>query len=121
MLVRLILCYVYQEPDKGCFISPIEDIKASTQIIMVFDFEVLFLFSDLSFEKVLTTQDLVVKEGIYEYFVNFISCRWICTCCANLNLIDSESDDPVEDFIAWLLQAFDGNLEVIVYAHNGSR
>ena len=31
------------------------------------------------------------------------------------------SDDPVEDFIDWLLQAFDGNLEVIVYAHNGSR
>ena len=53
MLVRLILCYVYHEPDKGCFISPIEDIKASTQIIMVFDFEVLFQFSDLSFEKVL--------------------------------------------------------------------
>ena len=31
------------------------------------------------------------------------------------------SDDPVEDFIDWLLQAFDGSLEVIVYAHNGSR
>lgn len=31
------------------------------------------------------------------------------------------SDDPIEDFIDWLLQAFDGSLEVIIYAHNGSR
>lgn len=31
------------------------------------------------------------------------------------------SDDPIEDFIDWLLQAFDGTIEVIVYAHNGSR
>lgn len=31
------------------------------------------------------------------------------------------SDDPIEDFIDWLLQAFDGNVDVIIYAHYGSR
>ena len=46
-------CYVYHEPDKGCFISPIEDLKTSPQIIMVFDFEVQFQFSDFSFNNVL--------------------------------------------------------------------
>ena len=33
-------CYVYHEPDKGCYISPVEDFKTDSQIIMVFDFEV---------------------------------------------------------------------------------
>ena len=31
------------------------------------------------------------------------------------------SEDPLEDFIDWLVQAFDGSVEVIIYAHNGSR
>ena len=31
------------------------------------------------------------------------------------------SEDPLEDFIDWLLQAFDGTAEVVIYAHNGSR
>ena len=31
------------------------------------------------------------------------------------------SDDPIKDFIDWLLQAFDGSVEVVIYAHNGSR
>ena len=31
------------------------------------------------------------------------------------------SDDPIEDFIDWLLQAFEETVEVVIYAHNGSR
>lgn len=121
---------------------------------MCFDFEVwsnvLLFFSDNLFK---TTQDFIVKDGINEHFVNFISCRWVCTKCADKNQIKEETtcticmpasvkqskyclgrpfnrskswsfystDRPLDEFIDWLIEAFDPSLEVIIFSHNGGR
>lgn len=43
------VCHVYHDPDRGCFIAPIEKEKSSRpSIIAVFDFEVNFLLYNYS-------------------------------------------------------------------------
>lgn len=31
------------------------------------------------------------------------------------------SDQPLEEFIDWLIEAFDPSLEIIIFSHNGGR
>lgn len=38
-----------------------------------------------------TTQDLEIRNGVCEHVVNFVSCRWVCTRCADNNNIEEYS------------------------------
>jgi hypothetical protein len=92
----------------------------------------------------------VVKEGVTEHEVNFISARWVCTRCSEANLVGEISicdicapistnincgrefkrrkkwscyncKDPIEDFVSWLLTGFSSKNPVIIFSHNGGR
>jgi hypothetical protein len=94
---------------------------------------------------------LIVREGVTEHYVNFISLRWSCTSCADSDLHNEmsvcnickplfykenqseldfkrkkkwssyTSDDPIEEFVDWLLTAFETKYPIIIYSHNGGR
>lgn len=105
-------------------------------------------------KQIKTTQDTVVKEGITEHFVNYVSCRWTCTQCADANKKGNISnckickplcykgdqncvkwteghfsrhvtfsfyntEDPIEEFVDWILTAFDNEYDCVLYSHNG--
>lgn len=89
-----------------------------------------------------------------EHEVNFISFRWTCSLCSDLDRNDElsfceicrserqkdeddliteieferlktwssyNSDNPIEDFVSWLLTAFSNKFSVIIFSHNGGR
>jgi hypothetical protein len=98
-----------------------------------------------------TTQVKVIRAGIKEQEVNFVSVRWTCTFCADRGATGEESTcsicrtnyqkddndespfqrkatwnmyncmDPLESFVKWILTAFDNRYETLAYAHNGGR
>ena len=95
----------------------------------------------------------MVKDGIVQHSVNYISLRWTCSVCADRNYNEEIStcevclpriykqtdtmygmdfkrkkkwsfyncEDPVEEFVDWILKVFDNKFPVLIYSHNGGR
>jgi hypothetical protein len=88
-----------------------------------------------------TTQETEMNPGILEHQVAYVSLRWTCTNCEDhgidpaceictsknspLNRTKSWSwyncDDPLTDFVYFVLTEFEPKHETILWAHNGGR
>ena len=117
-------CYVYHDPERGCFMKP-KKIQKKVYRIAAFDIE--------------TTQDSVVLDGstfVNEHQANYVSLRITCTLCADngerpdckicgptrlLDWSEAEGHKPIPDFTEWLLTAFDNKYETLIWSHNGGR
>jgi hypothetical protein len=99
--------------------------KVATRIA-VYDFE--------------TSQEKEMNPGILEHQVAYVSLRWTCSNCEDNGadpacmicttaLSPSRSkawswytcNDPLSDFVSFVLNAFDQKHETILWAHNGGR
>uniref|UniRef100_A0A183CD84 DNA-directed DNA polymerase n=1 Tax=Globodera pallida TaxID=36090 RepID=A0A183CD84_GLOPA len=116
-------CGICHDPKRGCFIKPIV-VKEEKDIyrIVVWDSE--------------TSQDKIYKGEQKEHVINYISARVTCTeCCDDRNRMDclicgterekdwseAEGQEPIKDFLEWILAAFDKKYKTYLFAHNAGR
>ena len=124
-------CGIYHTAARGCHIDPREPKKNQKPYrIIAFDME--------------STQERKVKLDVYQHMVNFISARVVCTKCIKDGKWTSEESDckicgvgprhkmwngikmndgrePLEEFVEWLLKAYDRKYKTIAFAHFGGK
>jgi hypothetical protein len=90
-----------------------------------------------------TSQEFEINPGILEHRVAYVSLRWTCSSCEDEGEDPScqictpgdqhspltrskswswyNSDDPLRDFVSFVLNDFGSKTETILWAHNGGR
>ncbi|KAI1710636.1 DNA polymerase type b, organellar and viral domain-containing protein [Ditylenchus destructor] len=119
-------CHVFHDPKRSCFITPLSFKKDQELYRMVFfDFE--------------CSQDKVWSNDVYQHVVNFVSVRIACRECkgneeaclicgkrkhikwSGVPTAQNPNPQPLNQFVDWLLNAFDKEFDTVIYAHYGGR
>uniref|UniRef100_A0A183BU48 DNA-directed DNA polymerase n=1 Tax=Globodera pallida TaxID=36090 RepID=A0A183BU48_GLOPA len=116
-------CGICHDPKRGCYIKPLV-VKEEKDVyrIVVWDSE--------------TSQDKTYKGEQREHVINYISARMTCTeCCDDgsrkecricgtereKDWSEAEGQEPIKDFLEWILTAFDKKYKTYLFAHNAGR